>query len=625
MKVARQQSSTGETERPSPKRQNQKPNRPERVQEQRGRNSKDHPLLQIQRSRGNQAVQRLLKEQDRSVIQPKLKIGQSNDRYEREADRVAEQVMRMPSSQGRAPRCACGGIPGPDGECTACKEKRLGLQRFSSAPAGPSEASPAVYDVLGHPGQPLDAGTRRWMESRFGHDFGSVRVHTDGRAGASARAVGARAYTVGERVVFDTGEYAPGTKEGQRLLAHELTHVMQQRRSSAPVLRRENRHSSAEVNAPANTCSLEQTRELVPAVSSAQQWVRQADTRLSSFITSPPRSPERQRTALGLLRHFHASDPDTARYVQNIIRQIADRLRTDPRAPSPLTVECHGESDTSCGGSGAYVSGPLLVFCPGYFSESDRWQVFALIHEIAHSIPTISRSMRITDRAYRSDRLYRSLSPGQALTNAESYAMFVREMALGSAEIPAPRDTYEDCPTDWRRALDTATARAQRWNRDAQTILQDQRPGILSQWSALASTHLGGQSAPQLAAAEAVYDQAWAKLQEEIDFECEVNGGGRCDTSLNYWYALGDFHICPSWRQLPTDDDRTEALLAGLYGYFDIVDDSNRRRRLARLARDLHYQFWAPPSAADVNAALSTARTQPQPAPAPTPGPRPGL
>ncbi len=91
-----------------------------------------------------------------------------------------------------------------------------------------TEAPRAVYDVLRASGQPLDATTRRYMENRFGHDFRDVRVHADTRAAASADAVAARAYTVGRDVVFGAGAYAPMNVEGRRLLAHELTHVVQQ-------------------------------------------------------------------------------------------------------------------------------------------------------------------------------------------------------------------------------------------------------------------------------------------------------------------------------------------------------------------------------------------------------------
>src|SRR5207244_11233244 len=84
------------------------------------------------------------------------------------------------------------------------------------------------HEVLNSPGQPLDESTRAFMEPRFGHDFSRVRVHTDSQAAESARAVNALAYTVGPDIVLGADQYKPGTLAGRRLLAHELTHVLQQ-------------------------------------------------------------------------------------------------------------------------------------------------------------------------------------------------------------------------------------------------------------------------------------------------------------------------------------------------------------------------------------------------------------
>lgn len=127
--------------------------------------------------------------------------------------------------------CACGGSAGVDNECAECRNKRLSLQRQTTNQVGPLPIPSIVGDVLHSSGQPLDSAARAFMEPRFGHDFSNVRVHTDARAEESARAVNALAYTVGRDMVFGTGRYAPGTHDGKRLLAHELTHVVQQERS----------------------------------------------------------------------------------------------------------------------------------------------------------------------------------------------------------------------------------------------------------------------------------------------------------------------------------------------------------------------------------------------------------
>jgi hypothetical protein len=129
-----------------------------------------------------------------------------------------------PAAHGLLQRCTA------TQECAECRKKRLGtLQRAAVNPSPVNEVPPIVHEVLHTPGQPLDAQTRAFMEPRFGHDFSQVRVHTDAKAAESARAVNALAYTVGRDVVFGVGQYSPGTSDGKRLLAHELTHLVQQR------------------------------------------------------------------------------------------------------------------------------------------------------------------------------------------------------------------------------------------------------------------------------------------------------------------------------------------------------------------------------------------------------------
>ncbi len=125
-------------------------------------------------------------------------------------------------------KCACGQHTIVGGACAACRKKQLGLQRRPTDQAAPTSVPPIVHEVLRSPGQPLDPATRAFMEPRFGHDFSRVRVHTDAKAAQSARAVNALAYTVGRNVVFGASLYAPGTSNKQRLLTHELTHVVQQ-------------------------------------------------------------------------------------------------------------------------------------------------------------------------------------------------------------------------------------------------------------------------------------------------------------------------------------------------------------------------------------------------------------
>jgi len=125
-------------------------------------------------------------------------------------------------------KCACGGSAGMAGTCEECSNDRLSMQRQSLSNTRPNAVPPIVHEVLRSPGQPLDQNTRSFMEPRFGHDFSKVKVHTDAPAAESAKAINARAYTFGESIVFGAGQFAPDTSDGKRLLAHELTHVVQQ-------------------------------------------------------------------------------------------------------------------------------------------------------------------------------------------------------------------------------------------------------------------------------------------------------------------------------------------------------------------------------------------------------------
>ncbi len=146
-------------------------------------------------------------------------------------------------------KCACGQHTIAGGECAECRQKREGTMQRAAVNSAPTNAiPPIVHDVLRSSGQPLDAGTRAFMEPRFNHDFSQVRVHTDARAAESALAVNALAYTVGRDVVFGTGQYEPGIGEGRRLLAHELTHVVQQAQNAGTSMQKANSLQVSEPN-----------------------------------------------------------------------------------------------------------------------------------------------------------------------------------------------------------------------------------------------------------------------------------------------------------------------------------------------------------------------------------------
>jgi hypothetical protein len=181
-------------------------------------------------------------------IQAKLIVGAVSDPLESEADAMADRVMRGQDAAAATPssaqtvrrKCSCEESSKP---CPKCQEeKKQPVQRkpisAASQAVAPAEAPPIVHDVLRSAGEPLDRRTRSFMESRFGYDLSHVRIHADSRAAESARSVNAHAYTVGRNIVFAAGQYkgeysldAAGTGG---LLAHELTHVLQQGPGAAP-------------------------------------------------------------------------------------------------------------------------------------------------------------------------------------------------------------------------------------------------------------------------------------------------------------------------------------------------------------------------------------------------------
>ncbi len=213
-------------------------------------------IFGLQQTAGNLAVQHLFRT---GAIQAKLTINQPGDIYEQEADRVADQVMRMPEPRFQV----SGQVPDKaqstqfQRKCAKCEEEEEEIMskpldgviqrqpveeeeemlQSKERPGWTPEVTPGVVsriESLRGGGQPLPNSVRTFFEPRFGYNFSRVRVHNDTHGADSAQSVNSRAFTVGRNIVFRTGEYAPGKTEGKRLLAHELTHVIQQNGNQAP-------------------------------------------------------------------------------------------------------------------------------------------------------------------------------------------------------------------------------------------------------------------------------------------------------------------------------------------------------------------------------------------------------
>jgi len=282
-----------------------------------GQHHDPNAILKRQRTMGNQAVPRLLQSsaEERNAVltstaspqfghdfarilvsphkadalQTKLSVNKPGDEYEQEADRMAEQVLRMPRPQ--TPRvCPCGGgCPRCEAGHAGQEDKHLQIMRVQPGDLGQSDVSPITHEILRSPGQPLDSSTRSYFEPRFGHDFSHVRVHSDRQAEQAARSINASAFTVGKHIVLGGAQRSPNSREGQQLLAHELTHVIQQSGTSGihangsqerlGLLQRTPDQGGAGQGAQQRICGPDITSSLTTMLGTVGPWFR----RLSTF------------------------------------------------------------------------------------------------------------------------------------------------------------------------------------------------------------------------------------------------------------------------------------------------------------------------------------------------------
>lgn len=197
-------------------------------------------------------------------LQAKLTVNTPGDAHEREADRVADQVLRMPEPEGRQK------APSVQRMCVGCEEEEAKVQRMLPEESDDEEqqlqakeaagATPAVsrrteawIAAMRGGGRPLSDPVRSYFEPRFGRDLSMVRLHTGADATAAAHDVHARAFTVGSDIAFAPGELQPESSEGKRLLAHELTHTVQQRAAPEPSVARQDEGGGGTGTAPAPT------------------------------------------------------------------------------------------------------------------------------------------------------------------------------------------------------------------------------------------------------------------------------------------------------------------------------------------------------------------------------------
>jgi hypothetical protein len=270
------------------------------------------------------------------------------------------------------------------------------------------------------------------MGPQFGHDFSRVRIHLDARAIESARAVNAQAYTVGEHLVFDAGRYSPVTEAGQRLLAHELAHVVQQnsRRLPGRMVQRQQSQQTGTWHPAFSGCSPKQDRRLDFQITFARTRVEQTIDDLEEFLTKKPSRVEIMTdTEYGLLRDFGTTEPAYVKRIIGGFGKILNRLQKGAQnwrcADAAQCQKICGEVPFACAAPGIPVT-----FCPPHFAEGDGYGTMILIHETGHQAgfgfhtydPIAARTaMRPKDIA---------------ITSADSFASLVDSLTLGGPRIP---------------------------------------------------------------------------------------------------------------------------------------------------------------------------------------------
>ena len=317
-------------------------------------------------------------------LQPKLKIGAPDDKYEREADRVADRIMRQPLSE---------------------KEEEETVQA-KAVPGQEMGSSIAIPDgFLAGGGRLLPPSTKHFLESRLGHDFSHVRIHDGAPAAEAAQSINARAFTLGRDVVFNKGEYSPDSDRGKRLLAHELTHVIQQGGGSGRIQR--------QPIFPDNSCTRSQQNKIERHTARALALVSKAVRKLNNP----------QSVAGPLLRFF---DVDLGRpgheiWVKSVIRHRLEQIESLLRDPiDNFCDDCNARAQT-------VVNRPDLgiTFCRRIFRFFDftlpHQRVNTIIHEFAHLAGAIHVDANDGLRV-------RGFTMADAWKNAESYARFVRSV-----------------------------------------------------------------------------------------------------------------------------------------------------------------------------------------------------
>jgi hypothetical protein len=431
---------------------------PRRTATAAGINRRATQVLALQQALGNQAVQ------------AKLAVSKPGGRYEEEADRIADQVMQLPAPAVR--RQAVPERESGEGSLRMTpftaqitplvqrqtpteeedgQDKEEMLQANGTAVHSPAIApstESGIESMRQDGGQPLDLATRALMEPRFGYDFGQVRIHTGPQASAAARAVNARAFTLGRHVFFGDGGFRPTTLAGQALIAHELVHTVQQDAGTPWQVQRAPATGALPSGVLPQTCFdgmfAPQPSPALPAFESGQalaiRWVRTARTRLKKVHDGTARPAEAALVhqtfsarfgepdifaGMKKVSHVGVAQPRVAQTAQGVVLDLVNEVAQAlpqlrpagflgpglPAPGSPVGLDLEGRRAAAqraevvtagitvfCGRTPAVESCPATAaaffsaqdnaigVCDGFFSQQPRGRATILIHELVHAL-----------------------------------------------------------------------------------------------------------------------------------------------------------------------------------------------------------------------------------------------
>lgn len=485
---------------------------------------------------------------------------------------------------------ACGNHTVAGGECSGCAEKKGLLQRQSQTGAGAANEVPSiVHQVLNSSGQPLDSSTRSFMEPRFGRDFSGVRVHTDSQAAQSARAVNAHAYTVGNNVVFGAGRYEPRTDTGRELIAHELTHTIQQSAAtrSGPAMQAK---GSAPLTLGPHHDAMETEADQV-----AHDVVRDQNVRPQLAASTPQ------------LQGAWVSCTEPGTCPQRVTGET-ERARRDRLSAGALDAPVNGfivygfdigrQDTTTLAGNSVFQA-----FDRQLAAGNDRWQI------LGFSDCQGSESLNTTLRVARANRVFAALSAGArakitrkagaglgdcvAANDTEANRRFNRSVVFERTETqytfepeqvrPRPIPSQiQDCEPAHARAIANARRFAPLATRiAANAIMSSQRsPAITA-----ALTKYFGPNGPNQAAAIALRLHRIAARLPDVGIECEYPGSFGynhfCGGSWAYvrpipaLVGVGNMHICqPQFHALGQPMYQMITIVhEGAHRFIDVTDE----------------------------------------------------